>query len=105
MAEIIYRFDNTPFGGNQNFTCTPPDMPNWHPYGEEVKENVFTGYRGAKWRYQWYRKQSVQLSFDGVGTSVAATMGSFAKEHVNFLWYKDLLNAGGTGTMIYLGEF
>ena len=105
MADIIYRFDNTPFGGNFNVTIGVNEMPDFHPIGEEVKENVYNGNRGKIWRYQWYRKQAIGLAFNGVGALLAATMGSIAIEHVAFLWYKDLNNAGGTGTMMYLGEF
>jgi len=105
MADIIYRFDNTPWGGNHNRTLTTDEMPNFFPIGEDVKQDVFFGDGGKTWKYDWYRKQVFELAFDAVGTAIAATMGSIAREGVWFRWYKDIDNDGGTGTMVFLGEW
>lgn len=104
MPNIIYRFDNTPFGGNQNVTLSIDEMPDWFPKGQEVKRNLIRGNRGKLWSYTWYRKERVRMGFFGVGTAIVGTMGSLASEDVPFLWYKDTTTNMGTGTMMFVGD-
>lgn len=106
MADLQMRFDNTPFGGNQNITLDPSDMPDWFPWGEQYKENVLRADNGKTWKYTWYRKERAELTFSGVGTHLVATFGSIASEGVEFLMYKDVNTASsGTGTFVFTGEF
>jgi hypothetical protein len=103
MADIIYRFDNTPWGGSHNVTLTNEEMPDWSPVSEEVKETIMRGSGGKLWKYTWYRKGAFNISFKMVGTSILATMGSMARAGLSIRWYKDLYNSGGTGTIVYIG--
>lgn len=104
MAEIVYRFDNTPWGGNHNVTLGLEEMPDFHPDPVQLRdESLQRANRGKIWNYVWWNKQSVSLPFRAVGTAITATMGSLVREAVNIRWYKDLNNAGGTGTMFYVG--
>ena len=103
MAEIVYRFDNTPWGGNHNVTLKLAEMPDFHSEAQQESETLDRANRGKIWQYIWYRKEARVLPFRAVGSAVTATMGSLALEAVNIRWYKDLNNSGGTGTMVYIG--
>lgn len=104
MADIRHRFDNTPFGGAQNVTLQPSEMPDWYANDQVVKENFHRGDNGKAWKYTWYRKDSYTVSFRGVATHLVATFGSIASEGVAFLFYKDTSVANsGTGTYVYSG--
>ena len=107
MADPLqFRFDNTPFGGNQDKTLDPVEMPDWSPEGEQVKENLLRGDSGKVWKYTWYRKQQRHYSFSGVATSLVGTFGSLASEGVEFLVYFDVNDdspQSGTGTYVFTG--
>ena len=104
MAEIIYKFDNTPWGGSVTDTLKVDEMPDWSPIGQEVKENFIRSNNGKVWKYEWDRKEAVNLSFRGVGTDVRNTMDTLVSDGVSFLWIKDVNDAtAGTGTMVYSG--
>jgi len=105
MADVIYRFDNIPWGGNHNVELEVDEMPDWSPIGQQMHENFLRSNNGKVWKYEWYRKDAVNLSFRGVGTAILATMGSIVREGVSFRWFEDI-NSGvtdgsGTGTMVY----
>ena len=61
MADIRYRFDNTPWGGNHNVTLTLEEMPDWSPVGQEVRENQMRASGGRLWKYNWYRKEAYNI--------------------------------------------
>jgi len=89
MANIVYRFDNTPFGGNQNVSLSEDEMPDYYPIGQDAKRNQIVSDSGRAWTYTWYRKELDSINFQGVGTALVATMGSIVSEDVAFLFYKD----------------
>lgn len=106
MAELLFRFDNTPFGGAHDITLNATQMPDWSPTNEEAHINSHRMDTGRMWQYAWYRKKEYQFRFTDVGTDLAATMGSIAGGGVNFLWYENVnTENSGTGTFVYAGEF
>ena len=90
MADVIYRFVNTPFGGNQDITMTIDEMPDYFPYGQEVHVNTMRASAGKIWQYVWYKKLTANIPFRSVGSAVLGTMGSLASENVEFVWYQDI---------------
>ncbi len=105
-TEVLYRFDNTPFGGSHDITFSSLQMPDWIPVGDDSKINTHRADSGRAWRYPWYRKYTYDLKFDAVGTVFAATIGSIARGGVEFLWYTDVNSDDvGTGTFVHVGEF
>ena len=104
MPDIQHLFRNTYFGGSQNITLNPSEMPDWYPHDQIVKENFHRGDNGQSWKYTWFRKPSYNLLFRGVGTHMAATFGSLASEGVAILFIDDINTANsGTGTYAYSG--
>lgn len=105
MADIKYKFDNTPYGGNQSITLSLDQMPDFFPIDEDLKQNRYVSDTGKLWQYTWYRKRTYALQFRNVGTNLAATMGSFVREGYKINWHDDVDNAGGTGTFTTSGGF
>lgn len=97
MADVIYKFDNTPFGGSQSVELSTDEMPDYFQIGQESRVNTMRATGGKIWQYVWYKKMRSVIQFRSVGSAILATMGSIANENVQFLWYKDI-NTPNSGT-------
>jgi hypothetical protein len=104
---VQFRFDNTVFGGSQNFTVPLDEMPEYYPVGETIGQDVHISHIGKAWLYNWWRVPRHSMSFNAVGTDTAATLGSLVSEEYGFLFFDSVNDStnGGTGTFLFDGPY
>ena len=97
-----FRFDNTVFGGSQNFTVPIDEMPDYYPVGEEIGQDAHISHIGKAWLYDWWRRPKHSIEFRAISPETAANLGSLVSEEYGFLFY-DM--GGGTGTFLFDGPY
>ena len=102
-----YAFDNTVFGGLVNFAVPLEEMPDFHPVGEEIRQDFHTSHIGKAWHYDWFRRPVHRIVFNAIGTDTAATLGSLVDQDYAFLFYDYVSDyaTAGTGTYIFVGPY
>lgn len=102
-----YAFNNTVFGGLVNFAVPLEEMPDFYPVGQQVGQDIHTSHVGRAWQYDRWRKPVHRMTFRGIGTDTAATLGSIINQEYAFLFYDYVSNTAtaGTGTYIFNGPY
>lgn len=102
-----YAFNNTAFGGLVNFAVPLEEMPDFYPVGQQVGQDIHTSHVGRAWQHDRWRKPVHRMTFRGIGTDTAATLGSIVNQEYAFLFYDYVSNTAtaGTGTYIFNGPY